>query len=175
MATSATENRLAGRVKLVEEHVRQENLHDLAATMATFGNTARFDDELWDAHFEGHNAVRTFYETMLAALPDLHIDVTKRYVADEVIILECIIRGTHVGPWRGLPGTGHRLEFQLCTIYSFDEQDKLAGERIYYDRATVLRQLGVFREPEPPLGRLLTLLTHPLTMACVAGRKLVGR
>jgi hypothetical protein len=32
-------------------------------------------------------------------------------------------------------------------------------------RATVLRQLGVFREPSSLLGRVLTALTHPVTIA----------
>ena len=32
------------------------------------------------------------------------------------------------------------------------------GEKIYYDRASVLRQLGVFREPTTVAGRLLTAI-----------------
>jgi hypothetical protein len=49
-------------------------------------------------------------------------------------------------------------------VYTFDDADKLAGERIYYDRATVLRQVGVFHEPEVTLGRVSTILTHPVTI-----------
>jgi hypothetical protein len=37
-----------------------------------------------------------------------------------------------------------------------------AGERIYYDWATLLRQLGIFHEPDRTLGRISTLLTHRL-------------
>jgi hypothetical protein len=36
----------------------------------------------------------------------------------------------------------------------------------------VLRQLGVFHEPETPLGQILTALTHPVTIARIAGRRL---
>jgi hypothetical protein len=32
-------------------------------------------------------------------------------------------------------------------VYTFDADDRLAGERIYYDLGSVLRQLGVFHEP----------------------------
>jgi hypothetical protein len=52
----------------------------------------------------------------------------------------------------------------LCGVYTFDDEDRLAGERIYYDRATVLRQLGVLREPQSVLGRIGILLAHPLTI-----------
>jgi hypothetical protein len=48
---------------------------------------------------------------------------------------------------------------------TFDAEDRLAGERIYYDRGTVMRQLGLFHEPEGALGRLATGLSHPLTIA----------
>ena len=68
-----------------------------------------------------------------------------------------------------------QIELPLCGIYTFDDDDSLAGERIYYDRATLLRQLGVFHEPDRVMGRITTLLTHPLTMAQIAMRKVWRR
>src|SRR5437899_1849608 len=53
---------------------------------------------------------------------------------------------------------------QLCAVYTFDGQDRLAGERIYYDRTTVLRQLGVVSEPTSLKGRLGALLLHPVNV-----------
>jgi len=75
-------------------------------------------------------------------------------------------------PLYGLPATGRRVELPLCGIYTFDADDRLAGERIYYDRGTVLRQLGVFHEPVSGVGRICTLATHPLTIARAYARKL---
>jgi len=43
----------------------------------------------------------------------------------------------------------------------FDDHDHLAAERICYDRGTVLRQLGVFHEPQTILGQISILATHP--------------
>jgi hypothetical protein len=39
------------------------------------------------------------------------------------------------------------------------------GERIYYDRGSVLRQLGVFHEPRSLLGQICIVATHPITMS----------
>jgi steroid delta-isomerase-like uncharacterized protein len=153
------------RLALVEEHVRQENRHDLDAVMATIGATPEYEDTPRNDHYTGRTGVQTYYEDLLRALPDLHIDVAQRHVTDEHVILETTISGTHTGPWRGLPGTGRRVEFPLCAVFSFDADEKLAGERIYYDRATLLRQLGLMHDPESGLGRLLTPLLHPVTMA----------
>ena len=164
------------RLQVVRDHIRLENRHDLAAVLDTFGATARYDDEPWDEHHVGRNAVRSFYEQLLEALPDLEIDVRQEHVTGESVIIECLIRGTHRGEWRGLPPTGRRLEFPLCGVYSFGEDGKLSGERIYYDRATVLRQFGLFREPTSLGARLLLFLNHPINLAKAwVGRRGPGR
>jgi len=174
-SASIPHNRVAARVALVEQHIRLENEHDLEGVLRTFGNSAQYDDEAWGEHYEGGNGVRRFYEQLMKALPDLEIDVRRRHVTDEAILLEVVIRGTHLGGWRGLPPTGRRVEFPLCGVYTFDAQDRLAGEKIYYDRGTVLRQLGVFHEPQSVLGRISTLVTHPVSIARAFARKLRWR
>jgi steroid delta-isomerase-like uncharacterized protein len=116
--------------------------------------------------------VLRFYRQLLGALPDLQIKVERRHVAEDAILVEVSISGTHRGAWRGLPATERRVEFPLCGVYTFDHEDRLLGERIYYDRGTVLRQLGVFYEPETILGKLCMFLTHPLTIARAFVRKL---
>ena len=108
-------------------------------------------------------------------MPGLHIDVQRRHPSKAAVILEVMIRGRHLGAWRGLPATGCQLEFPLCGIFTFDDEDRLAGEKIYYDRATVLRQLGMFHEPDSATGRISAVLTHPLTMAKIVGRKIWGQ
>jgi steroid delta-isomerase-like uncharacterized protein len=156
------------RLRIVEQHIGFENAHDLDGIMATFGDMAHYDDEPWGAHYSGRDEVRAFYADLLRAMPDLRIDIERRHASDEAIILEVVIRGQHRGTWRGLPPTGRRIAFPLCGIFTFDGQDKLAGEKIYYDRATVLQQLGVFHEPESWRGRITTALTHPVTLARIA-------
>jgi steroid delta-isomerase-like uncharacterized protein len=166
---------LAARIALVEQHIGLENAHDLPGVLATFGDTGRYDDEPWNEHYTGREGVQRFYEQLMSAVPDLQIDAQRRHVTADAVVVEVLIRGTHLGAWRGLPATGRRLEFPLCGIYTFDANDRLAGEKIYYDRATVLRQLGVFYEPQSLLGQLCTLLTHPITVALALARKLLPR
>jgi steroid delta-isomerase-like uncharacterized protein len=157
--------RIQARMAIVDEHIRCENLHDLDAVMATFGMDARYDDEPWADHRTGRDGVRSYYIELMRALPDLAIEVKHWHVAAETLVVEVTIRGTHLGPWRGLPATGRRMEFPLCGIYSFDANDRLAGERIYYDRGAVLGQLGLFHEPVQGLGRVVTAFSHPVTIA----------
>lgn len=172
LSETAGSTNTEARLELVQEHVRAENRHDLEGIMETFGESPRYDDEPWEEHHHGREGVRSYYQELLRGVPDLHIDVEHGHLTAENIILEVVIRGTHDGPWRGLPATGRPIEFPLCAVYSFTEGDELAGERVYYDRATVLRQLGVLHEPDSWLGRLVMPLVHPLTMLKVAWRML---
>lgn len=109
----------------------------------------------------------------MKALPDLEIEGQRRYVADDAILVEVRIRGTHLGRWRGLPATGRRIEFPLWGVYTGN--DRLAGEKIYYDRGTVLRQLGIFHEPQSILGQISILATHPATIARALAGKLLRK
>ena len=172
--TPGSDGKMAARLASVLEHVRLENEHDLDGIMRTFGDSARYDDEPSGAHYLGRQEVRLFYEQLLRAMPDLHIDVQRQHVSEDVVVLEVIVRGRHLGDWQGLPATGSHIEFALCGVFTFDHGSQLAGERIYYDRATVLAQLGVFHEPQSWRGRILTVLTHPVTLAQICARKLLG-
>ncbi len=162
-------------LRLVEEHVRLENAHDLAGVMRTFGEQASYDDEPWEDHRRGPEAVRAYYEALLAAMPDLHIEITNRHVSASAVIVEVVITGTQLGQWRGVPATGRLLWFSLCGVYTFAQDQLLAAERIYYDRAGVMRLLGILHDPLTQLGRLMTGLTHPLTLTRAYGRKLFRR
>jgi predicted ester cyclase len=51
------------------------------------------------------------------------------------------MRGTHRGPWAGIPPTGRRIDVPVMSLFKFDG-DKLEGEKVYFDMATLLRQLG---------------------------------
>jgi steroid delta-isomerase-like uncharacterized protein len=164
---------LDGKLKwLVDEHVRRENSHDLDGILGTFGPDARYDDEPWDDHRRGRDQVQFYYQELLAALPDLQITVRQRYATAEAIILEVTINGTQTGAWRALPGAGRSLVFPLCGIFTFDSEDRILGEKIYYDRASVLEQLGVFRELTTVVGRMMTAINHPFTLSLAFYRKI---
>jgi len=168
------QNKLVARMALVEQHVGFENQHDLDGVIDTFGATAEYQDSPWAEQYHGRDEVRRFYTQLMKALPDLSIEIVRRHVAEETIVLEVMIRGTHRGTWRGLLPTGRKLELPLCGVYTFDGDDRLAGERIYYDRGTVLRQLGVFHEPDSFLGRIMTAVSHPITITKSLIRTVLG-
>ncbi|TMA99326.1 MAG: nuclear transport factor 2 family protein, partial [Deltaproteobacteria bacterium] len=78
------------RMAAVEEHVRHENRHDLDGLLSTFGGNAVYEDGPWGERHDGLGAVREYYEGLFRAAPDLHVDVKKRHVGDDAIVLEVV-------------------------------------------------------------------------------------
>src|SRR5438045_9780501 len=100
MASENMDDRMAARLELVEAHIRLENQHDLEGIMGTFGATARYDDEPLDAHYTGRDEVRAYYEDLLLALPGLHLDIRQHHPSVPAIVVEVIILGRQLVPWR---------------------------------------------------------------------------
>jgi steroid delta-isomerase-like uncharacterized protein len=132
------------REAIVNQHADAENRHDVAATVATFHHP-RY--EVNGVPSDGAEAVRELLQGMMDALPDLHAELGKMRHADDAVFGEGRITGTHDGEWAGIPPTGRRVEFPLVAIFEFDD-DRLLCEKVYFDMATVLTQMGVL----PPVS-----------------------
>jgi hypothetical protein len=59
-------------------------------------------------------------------------------------------------------------------MFMFDGE-KLTCERVYFDQTTVLRQLGIARDPLSVTGRLQTVIGHPFRIWRGIVRQLTGR
>jgi hypothetical protein len=66
MEEKSSEARTKARMRIVEEHLRLENLHDLDGILGTFGRDAQYDDEPWDDHRIGRDEVHLYYKELLA-------------------------------------------------------------------------------------------------------------
>jgi steroid delta-isomerase-like uncharacterized protein len=112
---------------------------------------------------DGPEAVASFLEETMRALPDMEIELHRLRHSEDAVFVEVTFHGTHLGTWRGLPPTGKRIAYRMCNVFEF-EGDNLVCERLYFDLLTSLRQVGIARDPTTPAGRIATLLNHPLTV-----------
>ncbi len=131
----------ARRETLVNAHIEAEAVqHDVAAALATF-HRPRYEVPAMGAVVDGGDAVHGLLTQLLAAFPDFWLERTALYHADDAVIVECRFGGTHRGPWAGIAPTGNPMEVQSALIFVF-EGENLVCEKVYFDHATVLRQLG---------------------------------
>jgi predicted ester cyclase len=90
---------------------------------------------------DGDGAVQSLLTQLLGAFPDFWLEKTALYHSDEAVIVECRFGGTNRGPWAGIAASGNRMEVQSVLIFLF-EGENLVCEKVYFDHATILRQLG---------------------------------
>ena len=145
MPATLDQAQMEARLRIVEEHIRAENANDVDGIMRTFGEHPTF--ELNGDSFAGHEGIRTFYEGFgfggRGGFTNINVDVRERHLSEDVIIFEVMVTGEHTNTWQGIPATQRRFEVPLCAVFLFDEEGKLAGERVYMDGALLLKQLGV--------------------------------
>jgi steroid delta-isomerase-like uncharacterized protein len=161
------------REEIVREHMDSENRHEFDATLDTFDHPRYELIPTGEVH-DGPEEVMRYFEETRRAFPDQRNELLALHHADDAVLVEAVIRGTHNGPLRSLPPTGREFELPILAIFMFDG-DKLLCERVYFDQLTVLRQLGVARDPLSLTGRLQTLVTHPLTIGRGVVRQVTGR
>jgi steroid delta-isomerase-like uncharacterized protein len=129
------------REAVVRRHVEAENRHDAAATAATF-HSPRYEVVPFGAVSDGSQAVQDLLSGLFTGFPDFKVEVRRTLHADEAVVAEIVMTGTHRAEWAGIPATGRKFELASACFFDFDG-DRLTCEKVYFDFATLLRQLGV--------------------------------
>jgi steroid delta-isomerase-like uncharacterized protein len=129
------------REAVVREHMESENRHDFDVTLRTFSHP-RYELIATNEVYDGTEEVSGYYKATRTAFPDQRNQVHAIHHSDDAVIVEFDLLGTHQGPLRGIPPTGRAFRCRMVALFFF-EDDKIVCERVYYDVATILRQLGL--------------------------------
>jgi carboxymethylenebutenolidase len=147
----------ADLARLWEEHTKHEfSTRDTELTLATMVEDAYVNHVPVLTGGAGRNALRRFYSVdfIPSMPPDTKLTPISRTVGEEQIVDEMIFSFTHTQemPWMlpGIPPTNRHVEVALVAIVRFRDS-KLAHEHIYWDQASVLKQIGLLTDPELPV------------------------
>ena len=140
-----------------DEHISYEfSTRDVSSTIATMVEDAYVNHVPVMTGGYGHEALRRFYkEDFISPMPaDTSIQLVSRTVGQDQLVDEIIFSFTHTEemPWMlpGVPPTHHHVDIPLVVVVGFRD-GKLAHERIYWDQASVLKQVGLLTDPSLPV------------------------
>lgn len=144
-------------VRLWEEHTKHEFVtRDTESTLDTMVDDAYVNHVPVLTGGLGKPALRAFYshDFIPSMPPDTTLTPVSRTVGENQIVDEMIFSFTHTQemPWM-LPGvapTHRRVEVPLVAIVQF-RGGKLAHEHIYWDQASVLKQIGLLKDSTLPV------------------------
>jgi steroid delta-isomerase-like uncharacterized protein len=129
------------REAIVREHMESENVHEFDTTIATFAHPRYEIIPTGEVH-DGEEAVRRYFAESRAAFPDQRNELISLHHAEDCVVAEFYLKGTHHGSLRGVPPTGREFNCRMVALFLFDE-DRLVCERVYFDTLTILAQLGI--------------------------------
>jgi steroid delta-isomerase-like uncharacterized protein len=161
------------REAVVREHMESENRHAFGETLKTFEHP-RYELIATGEVHDGEEQVSRYYEQTRTAFPDQRNEVIALHHADDGVIVEFDLLGTHLGSFRGVPPTGRAFRCRMAAFFLFSG-DRIVIERVYFDANTILRQLGLAHDPLTLVGRLVTAVTHPVTLTSAFVRHLLHR
>jgi carboxymethylenebutenolidase len=135
-------------LKLWEQHTLGEFVNkDVDLSLSTMVEDASVMHMPTRSGGKGKTELRSYYRDMfIPSIPSQweHI-VTNRVMTEDTIVEEAKVRLVHSKQmdWflPGIPPTNKLIEMELVIIIEFRD-GKMATERIYWDQAAVLRQIG---------------------------------
>jgi carboxymethylenebutenolidase len=142
---------------LWEEHTKHEfGTRNTESTLETMVDDAYVNHVPVLTGGAGKDALREFYsrDFIPCMPPDTTLTPISRTVGKEQLVDEMIFSFTHTQemPWMlpGIPPTGKHVEVALVAIVRFRGR-KLAHEHIYWDQASVLKQIGLLSDARLPV------------------------
>ncbi len=148
MPNTDNEGLRAARDTVIREHMESENRLDFDTTIATFDHP-RYELVGTGQVFDGEEQVRKYYAASRTAFPDQRNEIHTLRHADDAVVVEFDLLGTHLGTFAGFDPTGRTFRCRMAAIFEF-VGDRIVCERIYFDSGTILRQLGLIGDPAIP-------------------------
>jgi ketosteroid isomerase-like protein len=113
------------------------NRHDAEAASKLFAENVLFWEPSYEKPRRGRAAVRREFEGFFAMLPDI-----------EFTSLTLLADGDHVfHEWRyQATYQGRPVKLRECVVGRLDAEDRFVEVRLYFDRLSLLRQLGLAQQ-----------------------------
>src|SRR5213596_1215986 len=107
------------RERIVREHMESENRHEFDVTMGTFAHP-RYEIVPTGDVYDGNEAVDRYYSETRAAFPDQRNELIALHHADDAVLAEFWLKGTHEGELRGFAPTGKEFTCRCLAVFEFE-------------------------------------------------------
>lgn len=134
-------------IKLVKTFLDAWNRHDIETLMAMFHQQGVLINPAFPSPLSG-DAMRGYLEAQLSAFPDIKAEtIGDTLVGSDTISGRHVITGTWIkpmmaGPLAGMPPSGKSFTLQVADFINIKD-GKIAAWTQYYDRMSLLAQLGI--------------------------------
>lgn len=118
------------------------NARDYERAAGAIAEHCRWESVAAETSHLGPGPIVAGLREFVASFPDWRADVVRIAAAGELVVVEWDSSGTFRNPFRGRDANGQRFRRRGCAVADI-EGGKIVHYRDYYDRATLLRPLGL--------------------------------
>ncbi|MEA2431038.1 MAG: hypothetical protein QOI19_1511 [Thermoleophilaceae bacterium] len=122
------------------------NRHDAGGFAALFAHEGVVRTVPTGDAAQGREDVAAFLAAHFQSFPDSQIERRGVYACAACTWVEWTITGTHAGEFMGHPASHRGFELHGCSRFTFTGDGLIAEDALYFDPATILRQLGLTRD-----------------------------
>ena len=141
--TTTDETLAERRAQVVRDHMESENRLAFDETIATFAHP-HYELIATGTTYDGVDEVMGYYASSREAFPDQRNEIHSIRQADDAVIVEFDLLGTHSGPFLGIPPTGREFRCRMAAFFIFETgTERIEIERVYFDAGTIVGQLGI--------------------------------
>lgn len=132
-----------------------KNTQEIFGLLTNFWNTGNSDlitqvysdrTERMDPNVQqptrGTQAIASYVAALHKGFSDFKLQINQQISEGDQVASEWICTGTHDGEFQGVPATGRHVAIHGLTLNRI-EDGKIVEERVYFDRLSLLQQLGV--------------------------------
>jgi steroid delta-isomerase-like uncharacterized protein len=127
--------------QVVKTYVETWSTGDIETSIALFGPDGTYSDPTTPEPIVARS-LKEHWKAFYVGFPDQKFEtVGLDAISDHVWVWRWIARGTHTGPFRGIPPTGRRITQPGCEFIEIRD-GRIRNVVGYFDRLTLMTQLG---------------------------------
>jgi steroid delta-isomerase-like uncharacterized protein len=128
-------------IEYVKQQIAALNAHDVDSYASRIDESYVGHSEMSPGPIRGPEGVRQNMQMLLAAFPDLRVEIVQIISSGNFIATQTRATGTHKGTFAGIPATNKSVVVPGCNVIELRNGKAIQG-RLYADNAALLMQIG---------------------------------
>ena len=133
-------------LQLVEQIIAALNAQDMDRYAQNIDAAYVGESEMAPGPAHGPEGARRTYGVLLAAFPDLRIEVEQMLASGDHVVTRAHLTGTQKGSYAGVAPTNKSVSWRACNVIEI-RSGKVVRSRVYADNLSVLQQIGAISIP----------------------------
>ena len=128
--------------RIVDAVIQFWNTGNAEISKELYSENAQRSDPNQPEPARGSQEIARYAAEVHTGFPDFKLEVNEAVQEGNLLVTHWTCTGTHQGEFQGMPATGNRIKITGMGLVRI-ENGKVVEEQVYFDRLTMLEQLGV--------------------------------